>query len=411
MAYLIDVSNMVLAALFFAFLCGNRAHALLLFLVYYSALKWAAYENTGISYTFTAHFELFAFVFYLGLIFFSPKIFLAFKTEIVTRFNGLSLLFDDSRGIFISKLWTSTVVATSTMGYMRYHGFTYPSENFYVSWAVNVVFFSVIGLAAALLSLRLPHKEEFSSRLGILFAGAENVDNEFRQSALSHISSEVKKLGLAVSKINRRIVIEAYDPDYDAYRATVTITTTMVSLFGDVDAQDQVQFTVTPDKFEGCKRTPNPVGQIISLFVNGEEKIRGNPQPILLGQGNGYPEVFTVGKDEQVFTFKYWCWFQTGEDFTYHSKRFCREFNVRVINRMLDEKESKFSVRRPRLGKIGEFDSKTLIYGEEWDIVNFKDLEPNVMTTLFTIERPSAALAAETSLDGATSATSTGENA
>lgn len=410
MAYLIDVSNMVLAALFFAFLCNNRWRAFLIFSLYFSILKWIAYKNNGASYTFTAHFEFFAFLFYILNIYFSPKIFHAFRSEIIERFNGLRLLFEDSRGIFISKLWTSTVVATSTMGYMRYHGLTYPSEGFYVSWAVNVVFFSVIGLAAALLSLRLPHKEEFSSRLGILFAGAENVDNEFRQSALSHISSEVKKLGLAVSKIDRRIVMEAYDPEYDAYRATVTITTTMVSLFGDVDAKDQVQFAVTPDEFEGCKRTPNPVGQIISLFVNGEEKIKGNPQPILLGQANGYPEVFTVGKDAQVFTFKYWCWFQTGQDFTYNSKRFCREFNVKVINRMLDGNENKLTLRRPRPGKIGEFDRKTIIYGEEWDIVNFNDVEPNISITLFTIERPNSTLTAASPHEAATSVTSANEN-
>ena len=388
MGYGFEILNMVLACLFVTLLVEQRRVAFLLFFTYYGLLKFAVHDLGSLS-TISIHYELFAVLIYIAIIYLSRKVCL--RLQLAGSLKVFGLLWDDNRVVLISKLWASTVVATSTMGLLRYHGSYLPSENFYVSWSVNVIFFSVIGLVAALVSLRLPHNEEFLSRLGILFTGTENINNEFRQSALLHISDEVKRLGLALSSIERVITIETFDADFDAYRANVKISTSMVSLFGDVDAQDDVQFTVTPDGFTHSKKKPDPAGQIISLFVNGEEKIRGNPLPILIGRSSGFPEKFSVGRDGQSFTFEYWCWFETEQAFTYQTKRFCREFSVKIINRILDGAVTNVVVKRPKAPNGSQVDIKNLSYGDEWDVNVIRDMEPKTVTELFTLQRPAAA--------------------
>lgn len=303
-------------------------------------------------------------------------------------FEFLDIVYDDPRVIFLSKLWFFTIVFTSTIGYLRYHQIPVFSESFYVSWCVNVIFFTVIGLAAALVSLRVPHKEEFASRLGILFAGRVEVDGELngelKRTALSYISDDVKKLGFVYSSIDRKVTVEEFDKEYNAYRAFVTVKTTLVNLFGDVDATDMMNFSVTPDPFKKCAAPPETIGQIVSLIVDGKETLKDGPKTVLPIEGVAFPKPFTVGKESKSFVFKYWCWFEVDERADYTPSRFCRKISVRVVNRIKTGDIKTVNLRT----ESGE--SRELAYGEDWEVVEGHDLKPKVGHPLFTFISPSS---------------------
>lgn len=70
------------------------------------------------------------------------------------------------------------------------------------------------------------------------------------------------------------------------------------------------------------------------------------------------------------------------------------------MNRILEGPENTVTIRRPRTANPEEFDSKTLAYGEEWNIIQHKDLEPHRKLTLFTFQSPLPATAPDTSTGG-----------
>ncbi|MBZ7925050.1 hypothetical protein LAC81_30385 [Ensifer adhaerens] len=385
MTFVYDFANMLLAAVFFAFLGSGTVASIALFAIYFAAARASVNyfcEACGATQPLVVHYELFSFGILILLLVLTRRVVQGdFKNNVVLDLKFLDLVFDDARVIFLSKLWFFTLVVTSTIGYLRHHGINVVSESFYVSWCVNVIFFTVIGLAAALVSLRHPHKEEFENRIGFLFAATVDADPELKRSALKHVSEDVKKLGFVSSSTERRITVEEYSAEFEAFKASVTMKTTLINLFGDVDAKDEMNFAVIPDKFEQGKQ-PATIGQIVSLIVDGEERIKDGPLEISSETGAKFPELFSVGRESKSFAFKYWQWFKVGEESGYTSRRFCRNFSVKIVNRIKTGDVKVVTLLRDGTAQ------KALGYGEELEIFKKKDMEPSVRYVTFTFAKP-----------------------
>ncbi len=317
---------------------------------------------------------------YLANRMFATKVAAAKRSEI----RYLKIDIDDARFLMIMRLWIFTLLVTLTMRRLLAQGVPWVTQEFYVSWGVNVAFFTVIGFAVAVVSLRLPHKEDFKDRIGFLFAAKVEADPELRDAALEHLSSDIKRLGFVSSRTDRKITVIEYNPVYDAYRAYVTIDTTLVNLFGDVDAKDDTNFEIRPDKFEEGKG-PVLSGQVISLVVDGEEKISGGPLDIPVNEFRRFKEEFTVGKSQKCFTLKYWAWFRTEEAAAFTSRRFCRSFSVVIVNRMKGDASKEVTISRlsnePKLPTVLRYNERTMV--ERID-----NMEPGKRYELFKFVRP-----------------------
>ncbi|WJR66340.1 hypothetical protein QTA58_19275 [Neorhizobium sp. CSC1952] len=387
MNYLEDAAHAVGSAIFIAVLFTRLRHSLAAFSLYMLLTGAVIFYFSG-PHTLTQTLGV-AFICVLALTInylvnrgFVAKVAEAKGSEI----KHLKIDVDDPRFLMIMRLWVFTLLVTLTMRRFIVQGVPLVTQEFYVSWGVNVAFFTVIGFAVALVSLRLPHREDFKDRIGFLFAARVEADPELRNAALEHLSSDIKKLGFVSSRTERKITVIEYNPDYDAYRAYVTVNTTLVNLFGDVEAKDDTNFEIRPDKFEEGKG-PVLAGQVISLVVDGTEKISSGPLNIELNSSKKFKEEFTVGRMEKCFTLKYWAWFKTEEPAAFTSRRFCRSFSVTIVNRMKDDASGEVTINRlsnnQKLPTVLRYNEKTVV--QEID-----NMQPAKRYELFKFDRPAA---------------------
>ncbi|WP_029618002.1 hypothetical protein [Pseudorhizobium marinum] len=307
----------------------------------------------------------------------------------LTKINGTEINFlridaSDPRFLTVMRLWVFTLLVTWAMYRTMQYGAAFVTDDFYVSWSVNVAFFTVIGFAVALVSMRLPQHEEFKDRVGFLFAAKVEADPDLRSSALDHLSEEIKKIGFVSSNTQRKITVVEYSAAYGAYRAYVTVHTTLVNLFGDVEARDDTNFQITPDEFDENNRPP-VIGQVVSLVVDGDEKIRNGPVNITDSNEGSLKENFTVGRTQKSFTFKYWAWFRFEIPASYTSKRFCRSFTVTLVNRM--KSDPKGEVRVQSMKNAAQMPT-ILRYNESAVIDDIKNMAPNKEYECFKFLKP-----------------------
>jgi hypothetical protein len=404
MQYLVDIIHAVVASLFFATVAKRKTTALISFTLYFLLLSVITTnkiapsalnpDNNFISFL---HFRS------LGLLI-GALIIISIKNyakDAIERINT-SLYkkgifhHEDNRFMILFKLWSFTIFITSIIGYLNYKELNIISRDFYTSWTVNVIFFSLFGLIGIFISLRMPHKEEFENRVGILFAAPVETDKELKRAALQHISNSIKRIGFVSSITERRVTIEEYNSDYNAYRAHVTVTSELINLFGDIDAVDDMKFSVSPDDFSSCNKYPDPIGQIVSLVVGDEERIKGQPYPIKKGSGALVPELFSVGKEPKIFIFKYWSWFKVDVPATFTPGRYCRHLSVTVVNRMKSDEHNVAVVERPSPVEVRSPERRTLRYGDDWHLTRESDLEPNKEYKLFVLRNPEFAYQAHT---------------
>ena len=247
-----------------------------------------------------------------------------FASDIHLKIND-QRIFMDARIKIITIAWFFALLITSILGLNLLYGGWGDDSGFYSSWVSNVIFFTLVGVAVAVVSLRLPHSESFPNRLAILFSGASG-------PAVDSLSDKVRSLGFIYSSILREIFIEEYSKKYDAYRCYVKIESSMANLFGDVDATDKMRFNITPDKFPG-RNKPNPLGNLVSIYVDDKEEILAEKREIE-EDGIDLEQEFTVGSDDRTFTLEYWIWIKVGEPMIYRPSRFCKEANCEIVNRL-----------------------------------------------------------------------------
>ncbi|MGV2124010.1 hypothetical protein ACQZ4R_13080 [Agrobacterium vitis] len=387
MYYFLDALNGFVASFLFAFVFRRAVTGFLCLAIYLAVLQCLNFSSSSI-FTMPLYWQYEAAVAILTFVLFE-----LFRRKIVQAFeaNGsfitsrITFKLSDRRYVLIGQLWLFTVLMTTTMAVVRERdAFSIPND-FFISWLVNDLFFTIVGLAAALVSLRLPHEEEFKSRVGFLVAPMD-ADPQFRSTVLEHLAGDIKKLGFVSSSTERKITIEEYSAEYDAYRAYVTVHTTLVNLFGDVDAKDDTNFQVTPDKFLGDRRPPI-VGEVVSLIVEGEERIRERPLPIDFEVGVKFTEPFSVGRESKSYVFKYWAWFRTDEMVAYSTRRYCRRFTVRIVNRMRVGQGVVATLMKIPEGTRSEL-PRTLRYGEEVALIDIDNMEPNRVYSLFKFITP-----------------------
>ena len=385
-----EMVGLILAAFFIALIVNGWIRSLVFFIFYAIIVEFSVVIMNNNADQFL---EEFASLFFFSLALVAINIssnkltYHAIEKFKDAKFKPIRVGFDDNRFLLILRLWIFTLLVTSTIGYLKSKNVDLVSKEFYVSWCVNVAFFSVIGFAVAIVSLRIPEKEEFKDRIGFLFAAKIDSDPELRAAALEHISNDIKKIGFVCLSIDRKVTVVEYSKDFDGYRAYVTVKTTLINLFGDTEAKDDTNFQIMPDQFGDTNKQPKLIGQVVSLVVAGEEKIRNGPLDIDKIDGIKFKEKFSVNKENTEFTLKYWAWFKVGVEAAYTSRRFCRTFSLSIVNRIKDE--SSAEVRFQKLGENAQRPSN-LRYNEVGTVHEITNMEPGIRYSLFKFEDPNA---------------------
>ena len=406
MYFIADFTNFFISTIFFMMIVRNRIWSIILFTIHFVLANTLTMKIESFG-ELVWHYHLISYIFFVLVIYRKDWLHESLLVPVYDLiFNTFRLRVDDSRVKFIFRLWFFTIAITSDMGFLLSRKVALVSHDFYVSWSVNVLFFTAIGLAAALVSLRTPRDEAFDERLSNLFAANLGGDSGLREGARKHTTAKIKTVGFVNAAVERRITVEEYSPVMGAYRALVTVKTNVVNLFGDVDAKDIMHFSVMPDKFVADTKPPAVLGQIVSLSIKGNEQIT-SPMPIVDGAPTKFPQEFTVGKDGEDFIFKYWSWFAQDQFAYFTPARYCRRVSVTIVNRILDGDQVsipiKFLTGEARVKASLEGDEKedgneddknyeqfVLKYGEQTTVADVWDIGPDQRQELFKFLQPPA---------------------
>ncbi|WP_371396956.1 hypothetical protein [Fretibacter rubidus] len=271
------------------------------------------------------------------------------------RFFNTKLIPLDQRVTLIFVVWMAMALITAVF-WSIYEA--YPNamaEAFIWSWTANGAFFTIVGFVISLTGLKLPHQEDFDTRLSILFGGDTS-------EAMKATRDKVRALGFYVYKLERRIKVEEWSDQFQAYRVSVENVFTLRNLFGDVAAEDEMGVFFNPDKFDV---PPTPIGMYKSIRVASDPHGRSRmKEPVEIPpEGLEISEEFSVGSDDELVTTQYWSWIKIDEIWSHEPRRFteCAEFEVESL---VDESTGSVVVEFFDDGTMTKPRTETLSYGD-----------------------------------------------
>lgn len=275
----------------------------------------------------------------------------------------------DTRISIISAAWLLTITCTCFLAsYMA----VYPdviTDGFYTSWVGDVLFFSVVGLAVAMVGIYMPEGEKFDRRVAILFSG-------YQSNAIVPLKEKVKELGFIVCNSHRHLEVVDWSDEFYAYKVNVTTEYILVNLFGDEAAVGKIKFGVKPDKFEGSKLPP-VLGKVLSINEIGKGP-RLDSQVEITPDGFSKEETFTVGGDKKLdggdtkihVRFRYWLWVEAFRPWSHKAVKFIEEGNTSVTN--LIEGENRVVLIEDMI--TDELDPIRVRFDREKQLKKYKDL-------------------------------------
>lgn len=276
----------------------------------------------------------------------------------------------DTRISIISAAWLLTITCTCFLAsYMA----VYPdkiTDSFYSSWVGDVLFFSVVGLAVAMVGIYMPEGEKFDRRVAILFSG-------YQSNAIVPLKEKIKELGFIVCDSHRHIEVVDWNDEYYAYKVNVTTNYVLVNLFGDEAAVGKIKFGVKPDKFEDSTHPPI-LGKVLSINEIGEGPRLEN-QVEIGPNGFSREETFTVGGDKKLdggdtkihVHFRYWLWVEAFKPWSHKAVKFIEEGNTTVSN--LIEGENLVVLIEDMISD--ERDSLRVHFDRKKELQQYKDLK------------------------------------
>ncbi len=285
----------------------------------------------------------------------------------------------DGRVSIIFLVWLIIIMMTQLFGFFEAINRPIVSESFYASWCQDVLFFTIMGFAVLMVTLRVPHDEDFTIRLGILFPMLSG-------SALESVSENVKPFGYVNKKLSRKIIVKEYSERHQAYLVEFEITNELENVFGDTVVEDTTNAAFTPDDFSDLSDdAPFPVGEFHSIKIGNErmgftEKIVA---PLQIKPSIGYRSSFplSVPSEGLHVAIRYWAWIRVGVEQTFETKRFLRKHECTMVNRMRCGSDIYFEL-------LGQSGPDHLKYNSEIAVGSHIDLSPNQKRDLIRFNPP-----------------------
>jgi len=303
---------------------------------FFSVLKLPTAEHATELENLFGKGDLMVFIIIFGLALLLFKMMKSYREHLATQRRFIEIgrykFMRDNRMLLILTAWTTTVTLTFVFASLRHFNTITFSDSFYSSWMVDLIFFSLLGVAVAFASLQSGRDEDFAARVGTLFAATS--PNE----ALSYIQKRVRKLGYAVDYTERVLTIEKYDPNLPGYMFRMAVKTELKNLFGDVEASDTNNFGYIPGDFSGCPSPPDVIGKMTSFKVKigdrQEEERISNPIELHSGMGQ-VSRTFKVEEDKPtIVTMELWSWCLVGEEMFTTPARFTQSVRTTIRNRI-----------------------------------------------------------------------------
>jgi hypothetical protein len=194
--------------------------------------------------------------------------------------------------------------------------------SFFASWMSGLLFFTVVGLVAGLVTLYRPERDIFAARVKILLGGQSG-------AAVDFLSQSLAKIGYVAKRTERIIVIEEYSREMDAFKIRITHSSTIRNLYHDVATQADGRIAFHLDQLDPA---PAVVGQLTSFRLNGTTR-PGLPLALPTIDRPIPWELPIQGGDEGTVQYEHWCWYNSSVIHSFKLARFTEELTVRFICR------------------------------------------------------------------------------
>jgi len=243
---------------------------------------------------------------------------------------------------------------------------------FYAAWVSGLLFFTIVGLIAGLVTLYRPERDVFAARVKILTGGKSG-------SAVDYIADELRRIGYVARITERVITVRAYNAELDAYYAAVKHTTVVRNIYDDVatDAKGDIKIELDP-----LPKDPSPYGRLISFKINGTNQ---GGVPFDFDQG-GFSRPWTIdvpaGGEGQI-EYEHECWYKATEVHHFTPNRFTENLQVK-FRCLCQPKGQRLLVK---LTTANQNDDHLLGYDSEYGLpVPLKDLNPGEQAYRFQFE-------------------------
>lgn len=316
------------------------------------------------------------FIAVFGLIIFSAIAWIINKLPFRFVFGKWSITRLDGRLKVLLIFWIFTLWVTVLLMILNYKNPNSVSENFLIAWLGDFSFFTVLGLAVAVISIATPQLLDFDSRMSLILDDPSSPGQE-------NFKSKIKKLALICKSVEREYKFVEYSAKYGAFKVEATTKTTVENLLGgilgDLYVEDNVMFSFSPDQFQNSQ-SPDSLGVISDVLVKyesdgREESLLDSPVEIT-PEGTRISPKFFARQKQQIITIKYWVWAKDGEEWLITSSRFTLLDKTRLVNLIVGSDLN--------ISQGVTKNSEALKYGQALDFKPIKNLEEGEFHKLFT---------------------------
>ena len=188
---------------------------------------------------------------------------------------------------------------------------------FYPAWVSGLLFFTVVGLIAGLVTLYRPERDVFAARVKILLGGKSGPAADF-------IASELKRVGYVARHTERIVTIEDYDASMGAFKVNVWHSSTIRNIYDDIQTEAVGQIAINPDPVAPA---PALFGQLTSFSINGTNQ----PDVPFEIKQDGFNRRWALpipGGGEGTVEYEHWYWYKASERHHFTLSRFTEELKV-----------------------------------------------------------------------------------
>jgi hypothetical protein len=236
------------------------------------------------------------------------------------------------------------------------------------------VFFTLIGLAATVISIEKPvdpRGRSFDERLNIMF-GHQKVPQavwEYNRKSVQ-LNARYSSDGL------RKIVIKDYKPEYDAYYVSVQNHYSLKSAIADFDRTEKIPMSIEPDPIANLES--DEVGRVIGIRINNEQKITGFTAISKNGFATAFEETLS-GSGAVEVAMEYEIYMGCGYEQSQIANRFAESITIEIVNQGRENVTISFEDRP---------DSPvTLLHNQPYKLRK-TSVEPGGVVTAFTLHAP-----------------------
>ncbi len=199
------------------------------------------------------------------------------------------------------------------------------------SLAEDVLFFMIVGLGLAIVTLRHPKHDSLETKLRYFFP-----DSRPSLPFLDFARQEICRLAGLCAEAVQSIKVEEFDSSYNAYRVVFHYRYRLRNMFSTHDYEDVYQAFVMPDRPPPNVPAPKVLGQILELTFkpfegHGTDYVI-HPIDLVHADFDRDIPLRLPPHQEGEITFKFWLWCRLNEEHFVRAKRFVQDFSSTIEN-------------------------------------------------------------------------------